>query len=225
MKKILLSAFLLLTSLTAFAAPDSSPQPLPVDQAFMLSAKLFGNDTVLLHWQMAPQYYLYKDRFKFKIIKPTTASIGNIIYPIGKSKEDEIFGKYQVYLQNVTIPVPMIDLDPSDTILEVKFQGCAENGYCYPPTTRQLKIILRKKQPPSIHLRSSNIANTPFSAQDQSFINLLTDHHWVTIVLVFLGFGLFLSFTPCVLPMLPILSGIIVGQKNSSRQRRHSSYH
>ncbi len=210
MKKFCYAGWLfLLLSFAAWGA--TSQQPLPVDKAFSFSAELFGNDTVLLHWNISPGHYLYRDRFKFKIISPTTASIGSIIYPQGKPKEDEIFGKYQVYPDKLTLPVPIIKADPKNTTFEVTYQGCAEDGYCYPPTMHRItsNFVARTVTTDVAPITSNR---TPTN-QEQQFFKLLSGRHLITIFFAFLGFGILLSFTPCVLPMLPILSGIIVGQK------------
>jgi thiol:disulfide interchange protein DsbD len=217
MKKLLC----LLASLLLFSLPiaaNTSQSPLPVDQAFALSAQLFGQDTIALHWKIAPKHYLYRDRLHFKIIKPTDAQIGTILFPKGIPKENDIFGKYEVYFNEVTIPVPIAHASPNDHLLEVAYQGCAEDGYCYPPTTRQLQIDFNKSSitiinPSNATTKAITPPNT--NIQEKPFFDLFSDHHIITLLLAFLGFGILLSFTPCVLPMIPILSGIIVGHEKT----------
>ncbi len=190
----------------------ASQQPMPVDQAFSISAKPFGSDTVLLHWTIAPKHYLYRERFSFKPLKPEQASVGSILLPLGIPKEDTIFGKYQVFAKDLTIPVPLIHADSTDTQLQVKYQGCSEEGYCYPPTTRVININFTAG---TAQLVASPKPPAAIADQQDKFIRLLSGHHLITILLGFLGFGILLSFTPCVLPMLPILSGIIVGHQKT----------
>lgn len=191
-------------------ANTGSQQPMPVDQAFALSADLFGNDTILATWTIAPHHYLYRERFTFSVTSPKDANVGSIILPAGEPKKDQVFGSYQVYSQKITIPIPIINVDPKNTVLSLNFQGCSQDGYCYPPTLRQIRANFIDRT-----VTITNPESTPTTAtQAQSYIRLLTDHNIVMMILAFLGFGLLLSFTPCVLPMLPILSGIIVGQRH-----------
>lgn len=205
---------LLLISISAWSA-----SPLPIDQAFSLSAKLFGNDTVVFSWKIAPNHYLYKERFAFKVIQPAHASIGTIILPSGEPHEDEIFGKYEAYRDNVTIPVPIIGSNPQKTILAVSYQGCSADGYCYPPVMQKFNINFAAGTlaviPEPAAAAPAPVLSSAANSQTQHYISLLTDAHLITILLAFLGFGILLSFTPCVLPMLPILSGIILGHKEN----------
>lgn len=213
MKKWLTITFLLAYSLLATAAP--SQQPLPADQAFSLSAKLFGNDTVVMQWKMAPGHYLYRERLQVHVLQPANAKIGQILYPPGQPKHDAIFGDYQIYTDTLSLPIPIIHPDPTHTVLTVTYQGCAEDGYCYPPITQQLSINFSVT---TVTLAGNNSTSTPAAqnnSQEQRFIDLLSEKHIVTLLLAFFGFGILLSFTPCVLPMVPILSGIIVGHQKT----------
>lgn len=221
MKKLLYTILLLLTSLVA-AAADATQSPLPPDRAFALSAQLFGKDTVVLHWKIAPKHYLYRDRLHFKVLKPAHAEVGGILMPMGQPKEDEILGKYEIYPEEVSISVPIINPNLEATTLEVNYQGCSEAGYCYPPTTRQLQINFNDNQIAITSVAAASPATqtatslsqtsaSQLNSQEKPFFDLLDDHHTFTLLLAFLGFGVLLSFTPCVLPMIPILSGIIVG--------------
>jgi len=181
-----------------------------MDQAFTLSAKLFGNDTVVVNWKIAPKHYLYRERFSFKVIQPPNASIGSIILPAGEPKEDEIFGKYQVYKDSISIPIPIINVDPHSTVLKVSYQGCSEDGYCYPPASHMIKVNFATQTVSLDTPTPNNKLN-----QQEPFLKILNNDHLYMIILAFLGFGILLSFTPCVLPMLPILSGIIVGHQQT----------
>jgi thiol:disulfide interchange protein DsbD len=216
MKKItlrLLTLSLLLLNITAHAFT-----PLPVDDAFKVSTKFFGDDTVVVTWNIAPGHYLYKDRATFKLIAPESASIGKILMPNGQLQENVVFGKYEAYSNRVTIPIPIIGVDGKTITLAVSYQGCAEDGYCYPPTTRTFDVNFTTDtitQLPETSVALPPSTNTVNDNQEQNYIQLLTDHHLAGILLGFLGFGILLSFTPCVLPMLPILSGIILGHKHT----------
>lgn len=209
MKKILIlcSIWLLSLSVPVFAE-NKSIHPLPIDKAFTLSAGLFGNDTVLLTWQIAPNHHLYRDRFKFHATAPAAAAIGKIILPQGELKEDKVFGKFQVYEQKITLPVPITNSDPADSQFTVSYQGCSGEGYCYPPTTRLVTA--------NFNQRSVTISDPQAtSAQEDSYISLLANQNIFLLILAFMGMGVLLAFTPCVLPMIPILSGIIVGHQKT----------
>jgi thiol:disulfide interchange protein DsbD len=215
MKKLLLLGLLLLTTFSIAAA---NPQPLPVDAAFALSAQLLDKDTIILQWTMAPKHYLYRDRLHFKVLEPSHAEIGKIIFPTGQFKQDEIFGKYEVYADKLAIPVPVYHADLNHTVVEVNYQGCSADGYCYPPTSRQLQVNFNKNNLAIINATpaKSTDATATINPQEQPFFDLLSDHHLATLLCAFFGFGILLSLTPCVLPMIPILSGIIVGKQKTA---------
>ncbi len=222
MKKIF-CLFLLLLSPFIAAYGLASKDPIAVDQAFTLSAKTFGQDTVVFNWKIRPDYYLYKDRLHFKIIAPANSAIGQVILPTGKSKEDEIFGKYEIYSEEANIAVPIISPNLENTQLSVNYQGCSEYGYCYPPTQRYFKINFAQGTVDTLNPPDPQAQKPSTPAQNsqiQPFLNILTGNHTVSMLLAFFGFGVLLSFTPCVLPMLPILSGLIVGyQKNTLKSK------
>ncbi|MDF3054840.1 MAG: thiol:disulfide interchange protein [Gammaproteobacteria bacterium] len=207
--QLLTLLFLLILNLSA-----SATTPLPTEQAFTLSTKFFGNDTIVLTWNIAPDHYLYKDRISFKIIEPNSANIGAILMPNGQLHENELFDKYETYSNRITIPIPIINLDPKETLLAATYQGCAKSGYCYPPTTQIFNISLNNHTITPVATTRA-ILPTRNADQEQRYITLLSSHYLITILLGFLGFGILLSFTPCVLPMLPILSGIILGHKKT----------
>lgn len=216
MHKFLYTLGLLLFGFTIFADPKPH-QPMPVDQAFVLSANTFGKDTVVIQWKIAPKHYLYRERIQYKILKPKNAAIGSVLLPLGTLKEDAIFGRYQVFANNVVIPIPIINPDPTNTQLQVSYQGCSEDGYCYPPKTKEITIDFNagttSVSNPNFPALSSSIGPAP--GQEKKILALLSDPHRITALFAFLGFGILLSFTPCVLPMLPIISGIIVGQQKT----------
>lgn len=212
MKKILLSLFLLLSSVTSYAL-----QPLPADEAFALSAQK-DQQGLSLHWKIAPGYYLYREQFSF-------VPSAQVNLPAGIPKEDEILGKYQVYENEVTLSVPITKPASGSVDLIVHYQGCAASGFCYPPITK--KLHLQADGIVTLTDANSMLAPTvpdttvaaPESSQDQA-TQLLASQHWFLILLGFFGFGLLLAFTPCVLPLLPILSGIIVGQGSNLTTRK-----
>jgi thiol:disulfide interchange protein DsbD len=185
------------TDLAALLSGGSSgPREfLPADEAFVLAARRVGPDRVALGWVIAPGYYLYRDQVRVVADgRPLELDL-----PPGETKYDEFFGDVQVYYQQLDIEFPA----PAAGSLEVGYQGCAEDGICYPPVRRTLDL----EEVPS----SAGPAGPPMAEQDR-LAGLIRDGHPVSMLAVFFGLGLLLAFTPCVLPMVPILSGIIIGQ-------------
>jgi len=189
-------------------------QFLPVDQAFVLSATDDGGEQVRLDWQVAPGYYLYRHRVSAKTATPGF-TLGEIAMPPGKKKTDEFFGDVEVYYDalNATVPVTRPAVASSFEIA-VSYQGCADAGLCYPPVTKTLAIELPPPGTPS-----STDAPVMVSEQDR-LSNLIANRSLLVVMATFFGFGLLLAFTPCVLPMIPILSGIIAGQGEAATPRR-----
>lgn len=204
MKKILLT--LLLLPLFAMAQPS----PPPADEVFSFAAKIAGSNTVQLNWHIKKGYYLYKDRFKFIVLTPKTAQIGKIILPPSIDKIDPIIGHYNAYEKAVSVVVPILDSrlhgNNNNVELQITYQGCAEDGYCYPPVTKK---IIANFTMNTIDLPAEN-NQLPSS---NTAVSLFANHNLAFILLSFFGIGLLLSFTPCVLPMIPILSGIIMGHR------------
>jgi thiol:disulfide interchange protein DsbD len=185
---------------------SNEDQFLPVDQAFVFSAIPDGADRVLLDWQIAPGYYLYRHRTSAKTATPGFA-LGEIAMPEGKKKTDEFFGDVEVYygILNAAVPVSRPDGAPSFE-LEVTYQGCADAGLCYPPVTKKVALEMPPPGTPA-----AGAAAAMVSEQDR-LSSLIAGGGLFAIMASFFGFGLLLAFTPCVLPMIPILSGIIAGQ-------------
>ena len=181
-------------------------EPLSPEQAFEFNIGLQDNNVILFHWKIDPSSYLYRDRIHFKVLSPATVSIESIDYPAGEQKENNIVGHYQVYAGDVTIPVRLKELAGNKVQLQVNYQGCAKAGVCYPPMEKVVTVDFSKYQ-----IETDSL---PVSAQD-SVTRLLQQQHYFWVFLSFLGFGLLLAFTPCVLPMVPILSGVIVGHSKS----------
>lgn len=210
MKKILIALLLSFISLSA-----SAFSPIPVDKAFELTVKPLDNHTFMAQWKIAPGYHLYRDRIHFEAVKPSSAKIGTINYPTGIQKEDDILGKYQIYENAVAVTVPMANAPAEPMTLEVNYQGCADSGFCYPPVTKQMIVNLGNTGSATSGANVSAVtedANATNALSQQDKISDLLAHQNLFIILLgFLGFGILLAFTPCVLPMVPILSGIIVG--------------
>lgn len=117
--------------------------PLPADKAFVFSVALKDNETLLAHWDIAEKYYLYSGKIQFRVINQGI-KLGDFSFPPGKIKEDEFFGKVQIYHGSLSIALPFeITLRGiSEIILQTRYQGCAERGICYPPIVKTIPILL-----------------------------------------------------------------------------------
>jgi len=184
---------------------------LPVDEAFKPILIPVDGNTVEVTFQVTPGYYLYKDKISVSTLSENV-QLGKLALPTGKSKFDEFFGESEVYAEDVFATLPLARATPEAMTLEleVNFQGCAEGGLCYPPTTRVVTTQLPKATAVT-DLASLPSRNEPVSEQGKLAQVITGSSIWVTIGVFFVA-GLGLAFTPCVLPMVPILSGIIAGE-------------
>lgn len=197
------------------------PELMPVDQAFVFDSKQEGNQ-VKLNWVIADGYYMYRDKLKFSV---NGAELGTVALPKGKPHEDEYFGKQEVYYTYVDIPVGLKQADENAT-LTVTFMGCAEGKLCYPPTKHEvvLKAIAANDgliagaesttttEQTSTEPSTADKANTQPITQQDTLSQMLSNDSLIWTLVIFFGLGVGLALTPCVFPMYPILSGIIVGQ-------------
>lgn len=182
---------------------DESEEFLPVDQAFKVEAALVDASHAQLKFIVAPGHYLYRERIQLLPAGDTA----KITLPAGETKNDPNFGEQQVFHHDTLAEVSFIGEAPAT--LQVRYQGCSEKGLCYPPQTKSLPLNT------SVSISSTNdaIDSAASSQVEEEFSGkLLSSGRWWQIVAGFFGAGLLLAFTPCVFPMIPILSGIIVGK-------------
>ncbi len=220
MKKLLTLCLLLLCfSASAQYAVDRAPnaKPIPVDQAFKFSAAARDYQTILVKWEIAPGYYLYRARFHFRALKPDDSRLGQPLLPTGIDKTSPDVGTYQIYKHSVTIPIPVISSQGKNILLQASYQGCSNAGFCYPPTSKVIPINLAKhygRFKPGLEIDVAPIKSEATPTHKPTEIGkLLHGKSLLTLILGFLGFGILISLTPCCLPMIPIVSGIILGQK------------
>ena len=203
-----------------FSGFNNSPsnELLEPDDAFSFFAEVNNDQQLVLNWRIAKGYYLYQEKIAVTVIQPNTISVGTISFPEGKHKTDEIFGETIVYYNDVTLTVPFATplKQATDITIDVSFQGCADIGVCYPPMNKQVTLSF---QPTKGSIPPTTSANNTISEQDQIANSLFSNTVWITC-LTFLGFGVLLSFTPCVFPMIPILSGIIIGHGKDLTTRK-----
>ncbi|WP_222842147.1 protein-disulfide reductase DsbD [Endozoicomonas montiporae] len=193
--------------------PSSGQQAfIPVEEAFQLSGEIRDNQA-LIHFVVTPGHYLYKKRFNFAA-RHADLSLGEATFPSGKEKYDENFDEIlEVFDRDITIQLPV---NTSQELLEidVRFQGCAEAGLCYPPHTKTLILAGSDSSPTS----GTTISPTTINTSENYETNLF-EKSFFTSLLLFLLAGIGLTFTPCVLPMVPILSSILVGNYSASRPK------
>lgn len=194
----------------AFAKAEDA-KPLSPQQAFEFSSSINKNNQLILEWHMAPNYYLYRDKIHVTLLPGSEAKINeNIAFPKGKTKHDELNGTYQIYTDTVQIPVDIIQPVKGILNLTVSYQGCSTNGFCYPPIKKDVRIDVSTADKVNNVVVTSQMQPTSHDAIESIFDGKSN----LVIILTFLGLGLLMAFTPCVLPMIPILSGIIVGRKD-----------
>ncbi|WP_027254093.1 protein-disulfide reductase DsbD [Photobacterium halotolerans] len=224
-------------SLPGLTASSDQNSFVPVDQAFAFNFSQSA-DQLVLDWQVKPGYYLYQHQFS---VVANGASIGDIRLPAGTPYKDEFFGEVQIYPESLALTVPITQANDNAT-LTVRYQGCAKAGFCYPPETREVPLFatasaagtpLSDQEPiqaklivstdnqaatvaPSASAGQPLSSSAPLSQQDQLASDLA--QQWWT-PLLFLALGIGLAFTPCVLPMYPILTGIVLGRGQLSSGR------
>ena len=170
-----------------------------------------ANADIELEWQIAPGYYLYRKRMQFAAPEGETLVLGPPILPSGEVKHDDYFGDVEVYYGSVTARVP-VDAPPGPVRLNVTYQGCADAGLCYPPITKLMTVALESDRDDASVPPGGSAAISAELPEQDLIARSLTSGSLLAVVTKFLVFGLLLTFTPCVLPMVPILSGIIAGQ-------------
>lgn len=217
----------LLALLAALAAPNvfaaqllpglgsSTANLLQPDQAFKMSARALDPKEIEVSFAIANGYYMYRDRFHFAV-QGSQVKLGAAQFPPALHHKDPYFGEVFTYRHHVAIRIPVASRPiGSQTVnLTVTSQGCADAGVCYTPMQSHAAIALAALGAPGQGGGASAAPPPRFSTQasDSDIAALLRlDSYWLVIV-SFLGFGVLLAFTPCVLPMVPILSGIIVGE-------------
>jgi len=199
-----------------FLADRGEDTFLPPDEAFKLSVAAEDAQTLRANFKIAPGHYLYRERVKFDIRTPASTSIGSTELPKGEIKQDPNFGQTEVWHQsfNATIKLAHAAASPSSITLLATYQGCIEKGLCYAPIKKTFEISLPASTIAPVSTTPASVNGPSESDQVQS---LLKGGKLGLIAAGFFGFGLLLSFTPCVFPMVPILSGIIVGREHPSK--------
>lgn len=190
-------------------------QFLPVEQAFVFDF-VQQQDQLVVSWTIADGYYLYKDKIKLGGI---AVSFSHPSYPASMTIEDEFFGVTEVYFHQLTLRIPLTDIS-EDAVFKIQYMGCAEAGLCYPPVTKEVPLQpLTATQVNDSNNQTTATASSPVSSQT-SLAEKLSDGASIATLAGFFLLGLGLAFTPCVFPMYPILTSIIVGQGQQLSNKR-----
>ncbi len=192
--------------------------------AFQPSVRAVDGQSIEVRFEIAKNYYLYRDKFRFAA-EPSTVQLGKAILPPGKEKHDETFGKVEVYYDQAVIrlPVERNSSGPLPLILKVTSQGCADAGICYPPQQQQLGLQLPDRTAAAAEVpRAAPPMQGPLADESGRIAQLFKHADFWVLFGSFFGFGLLLSLTPCVFPMIPILSSIIVGSGRNGHGVSHA---
>jgi len=200
------------------------------DVAFKLTTDVKDPNNIVANWQIADKHYLYRNKFKFILKEGDGIQLGNPSLPPGETKNDEFFGKIQVFHHGAeaVIPLSRINTDASSIKIQFTYQGCAEEtGICYPPIRKTVSFDIPAGGVISaVNASTTNtVVTTPVtpqdfvSEQDQSTQVLQSGNALKIFLYFFLG-GLALAFTACMYPMIPILSSIIVGHGEKITRRK-----
>ena len=217
MKKLFIFLVCCLTAMAAQADLfNNKTKFLPVDQAFQLDVQ--RSDTgVSMQWQIAENYYLYQDKLAFSLNGKPIENAPQFLSS-AEQYEDPYFGLVTIFKHDLNLTLPLKDPQPQD-LLEVTYQGCAK-GFCYPPETKQFQLgdlssnisashemqnSVETHQPSQSAVENANV----FSSQQNQLAESLSQSKYAMLWFFVLGIGL--AFTPCVLPMLPLLSAIVIG--------------
>lgn len=229
---------------------SSQERVLDADEAFQLVVDVLNPSTVEARWTIAPGYYLYRSKFRLKLVENEKANITALDIPVGEPKDDPYLGQQEVFHREATLVAHLHRDSLSEQTVQIRadYQGCAEVGVCYPPLSQTVAIVLpalsaaaatvAPSPPPPVAAAAarpetalattlaspspSGVGPTPAEsreAEPDRLARLLGERRFWAIP-AFLGFGLLLAFTPCVFPMIPILSSLIVGQGASLTRRK-----
>ncbi|WP_341677229.1 protein-disulfide reductase DsbD [Niveibacterium sp. SC-1] len=221
----------------ALAAAD----PLTPEEAFKTRVTAADARTLEVGFEIAPGYYLYRHRFAF-VAASDGLSLGEPVLPAGTPHQDEFFGQVETYRDGLKIRIPLLAGDAATARLKVSYQGCADQGVCYPPQTQELSVggggglfadALGRLGGSVAGGQDSAAMSTPAQAADTASADLgavsvdessrmagLLAGRSVWALFAFFGAGILLAFSPCMLPMLPILAAIVVGPGRHASRRR-----
>ena len=226
-RKYLILLYIFLFAAAASGTHAAQPDLLEPEKAFRFSARVLDASNIEVTYKIADGYYLYRERFAFAA-EPASVKLGAAQIPQGKLKKDEFFGEVQTHRREIKIVLPVVEVGAGVVDLTVTSQGCADVGVCYVPMDSKVRLAMAggaagtasgaRDRDPLARIMGQGAAgaqpagaSATADAEDTRIAELFKGSFWLLIA-SFFGFGLLLAFTPCVLPMIPILSGMIVGR-------------
>lgn len=210
---------LLFCCITTFALHAN---PLPAAEVFHVNVSKVDPNTFAINFQIKPHYFLYSERIKLTTKKNGAFHLGTLRFPPTEKKVDQLGHEFTVYRNQVSIPVGILGNKPGEALIDLHYQGCSDDGFCYAPETKTIQLsidndlaLAQASMEPT-----SNIQPAAIEESQDGVTKIFSSHNWFLILFSFYGFGLLLSFTPCILPMVPVLSGIIVGHGKEITTRK-----
>lgn len=195
---------------------------LKVDEAFTFSLEAVNKGYIKARWAIQPEHHLYRPKITFSVKEPQNATLGKPEFPKGIMVDDEFYGKIEVFNSDIEVLIP---IEPTTglekLVVTTQYQGCADKtGVCYPPVkkTNELKLAGLAEATAMPKAVEKPAITTKINEQD-ALAQKLGDSSFLQVMLITFGLGLLLAFTPCIFPMIPILSGIIAGYGNTSSRK------
>lgn len=190
----------------------SGTKALSSDEALRFSLEATDKRTLHARWEILPGHHLYRNKINFTASSPDNAELGEIQFPEGQMVNDEFFGEVEIYDQNIDIVIPLLTSDIEELTIQAQYQGCSNDArVCYPPINKEITLSL------------ANLPEQSASPESGFGSGILTDEYFsgsfIGTISIFFIIGLGLSLTPCIFPMIPILSGIVAGQANLSANK------
>lgn len=211
-----------LTNIIKQAQKPKAGSAIPVEQAFVFELTALDKGMLNAHWTIQPDHHLYRPKIQFTVKEPQGVTLGSPIFPTGKIVDDEYFGKIEVYGEDIDVKIPILQSTGlQKLVVETEYQGCSDStGICYPPVkhSRELTLTGLADAKPLTGTESNSATQAPLNQQD-ALTQRLEDSSFLQIMAITFGLGLLLAFTPCIFPMVPILSGIIAGSGNTSSSK------
>jgi len=203
------------TLTTLLGGAPSRGDMLPAEQAFVMNARVEGANELVVGWTIEPGYYMYAKDFDFRVDGPI--DLGAAKLPAGEPHDDLEFGNVEVYFSYVEASIPFTRATPDavDIVLTSDARGCKLDSICYPPMTRSMALTV-----PATSEFDMPASAEPMVSEQDRLARLIVDGSLLAVLATFYGLGLLLAFTPCVLPMVPILSGMIAGHGRETTAMR-----
>ncbi len=213
-------------SITSLGRVQAQDEFVDVDTAFKVSAEATAPDRIEVHFRVLKGYYLYRTKLKFQVGEGQPAAFGTPDLPAGDIKKDEAglgLGDQEVYHEDITAKVPVTrgSKEAFSLPIKVSYQGCAEAGLCYPPTSKEFTVQMPEAtKVAALPASSGPVGADGYVSEQDKLALLIRDGNIFLMAGAFFLAGLLLAFTPCVLPMVPIVAGIIAGEGASVTRAR-----